>query len=202
VVSQARSGSNTGDGGFLSVEAPSSANCGAADVILTAVGDNPHRVLAWLRALLCLILLALGAASRSMVPLAHAGATPAAPPVHSVVWHLRILGARIQEVGQDGSEHEGTLVHRVVTRLGQHRETCVGQRSKPRFADEGFRNALVVRADHDERLVVEACRPLFEIAQRPGFEVFCETGTNRSPSSARRPIRTNTMSTDHLQCCE
>jgi len=68
VVSQARSGSNAGDGGFLSAEALSSANCGAANVILTADGDNLHRVLAWLRALLCLILLALGAASCSMVP--------------------------------------------------------------------------------------------------------------------------------------
>ena len=51
MVSQARSGSNAGDGGFLSAEAPSSANCGAAAVILTAVGDNLHRVLAWLRPL-------------------------------------------------------------------------------------------------------------------------------------------------------
>jgi len=37
--------------------------------------------------------------------------------VDSTVWHLHILGAWIQELGQDGSEYEGALVHRVVTIL-------------------------------------------------------------------------------------
>src|SRR5260370_39459384 len=40
----------------------------AANVILTAVGHNLRRVLAWLRALLRSVLLALGAAGRSMMP--------------------------------------------------------------------------------------------------------------------------------------
>src|SRR5258708_31204316 len=40
----------------------------AANVILAAVGHNLHRVLTWLRALLRSVLLALGAASRSMMP--------------------------------------------------------------------------------------------------------------------------------------
>ena len=97
MVSQARSGPDAGNGGFLSAGAPWSANCGvargiepvighmktdghlgrchfkgregeAANVILTAVGHNLRGVLAWPRALLRPILLALGAASRSMVP--------------------------------------------------------------------------------------------------------------------------------------